>query len=74
MRHKLLSHLLAGAVAFGAFGYAQPAAGDRESGKRPPAPAGHFALEEDADLIAAYINNCLDKQVKKMRVAQALGK
>lgn len=35
---------------------------------------GHFALEEDGDLIAAYINNFLDKQVKKMRVAQALGK
>ena len=33
----------------------------------------HFALEEDGDLIAAYINNFLDKQVKKMCVAQALG-
>ena len=35
---------------------------------------GHFALEEDGNLIAAYINNFLDKQVEKMRVAQALGK
>ena len=26
---------------------------------------GHFALEEDSDLIAGYINNFLDKQVKK---------
>jgi hypothetical protein len=33
---------------------------------------GHFALEEDGDLIAAYTNNFLDKQVEKMRVAQAL--
>jgi pimeloyl-ACP methyl ester carboxylesterase len=35
---------------------------------------GHFALEEDGDLIAGYINNFLDKQVKRMRVAQASGK
>jgi pimeloyl-ACP methyl ester carboxylesterase len=35
---------------------------------------GHFALEEGGDLMAGYINNFLDKQVKRMRVAQASGK
>ena len=32
---------------------------------------GHFALEEDGDLIAGYINNFLDKKVKRPRDAQA---
>lgn len=32
---------------------------------------GHFALEEDGDLIAGYINNFLDKQVKRQSTAQA---
>lgn len=31
---------------------------------------GHFALEEDGDLIAGYIENFLDRQVKRMRVDQ----
>ena len=34
----------------------------------------HFALEEDDALIAAYINDFLDKQLKTMRVDQALSK
>lgn len=32
---------------------------------------GHFALEEDGDVIAGYINNFLDKQVKRRSSAQA---
>lgn len=35
---------------------------------------GHFALEEDADLIANHINNFLEKQVKKQRVAKVSSK
>lgn len=31
---------------------------------------GHFALEEDGDVIAVYINNFLDKQVKRARAAR----
>jgi pimeloyl-ACP methyl ester carboxylesterase len=31
---------------------------------------GHFALEEDGDQIAGYINNFLDKQVKRRSSAQ----
>ena len=33
---------------------------------------GHFALEEDCDVIAGYINNFLDKHVKKTPAAKAL--
>jgi pimeloyl-ACP methyl ester carboxylesterase len=32
---------------------------------------GHFALEEDGDLIAGYISNFLDKHVKRERSARA---
>lgn len=32
---------------------------------------GHFALEEDGDVIARYINNFLDKQVKRQSTAQS---
>ncbi len=32
---------------------------------------GHFALEEDGDVIAKYINNFLDKQVKSQRTARS---
>lgn len=31
---------------------------------------GHFALEEDGDVIAGYITSFLDKQLQSMRVAQ----
>lgn len=33
---------------------------------------GHFALEEDDDQIAGYINNFLDKQVRGQRAARSV--
>jgi pimeloyl-ACP methyl ester carboxylesterase len=35
---------------------------------------GHFALEEDADAIAGYINNFLVRQIKRTPVAKTSGK
>ena len=32
-------------------------------------PTGHFALEEDGNVIAGYINHFLDKQVRRTGIA-----